>query len=84
MRLEFKKGNNNCILINDSYSTDIDSLSIALHFLQQQAKGLSKTVILSDFLQAGSDPELLYENILGQLQKHKIARFIGIGEKCNW
>ncbi len=81
MRLEFKKGNNNCILINDSYSTDIDSLSIALHFLQQQAKGLPKTVILSDFLQAGSDSQLLYQSILDQLQKHKIARFIGIGEK---
>ncbi|WP_114792290.1 bifunctional UDP-N-acetylmuramoyl-tripeptide:D-alanyl-D-alanine ligase/alanine racemase [Niabella yanshanensis] len=81
MRLEFKKGNNNCILINDSYSTDIDSLSIALHFLQQQAKGLQKTVILSDFLQTGGDTELLYRNILEQLQKHKIVRLIGIGEK---
>lgn len=81
MRLELKKGNNNCILINDSYSTDIDSLSIALHFLQQQAKGLQKTVILSDFLQTGSDNEILYQNILEQLQKHKILRFIGIGER---
>lgn len=81
MRLEFKKGNNNCILINDSYSNDIDSLSIALHFLEQQAKGLPKTVILSDFLQTGRAPEHLYQNILEQLQKHKIARFIGIGEQ---
>jgi len=81
MRLEFKKGNNNCILINDSYSADPDSLAIALHFLQQQAKGLSKTVILSDFSQAGAEPVYLYQGILEQLQKHKIARFIGIGEK---
>lgn len=81
MRLEFKKGINNCILINDSYSTDIDSLSIALHFLQQQAKGLQKTVILSDFSQTGSDAEQLYQSILEQLQKHKVARLIGIGEK---
>ncbi len=67
--------------INDSYSADPDSLAIALHFLQQQAKGLSKTVILSDFSQAGAEPVYLYQDILEQLQKHKIARFIGIGEK---
>jgi len=36
MRLELKQGNNNCSLINDSYSADITSLSIALDFLQQQ------------------------------------------------
>lgn len=81
MRLAFKKGNNNCILINDSYSADLDSLSIALHFLQQQAKGLQKTVILSDFLQAGSDPAHLYQSILDQLQHHKISRLIGVGKK---
>ncbi|MCH5596691.1 alanine racemase [Niabella ginsengisoli] len=80
MRLEFKKGINNSIIINDSYSADIDSLSIALHFLQQQAKGFTKTVLLSDFVQAGRSNSL-YENILEQLQKHKINRFIGVGEQ---
>ena len=79
MRLEFKKGINNCIVINDSYSADIDSLAIALDFLNQQAKGLSKTVILSDFLQGGSDPADLYSHILEMLHKHHISRFIGIG-----
>lgn len=81
MRLEFKKGINNCIIINDSYSADIDSLSIALDFLKQQAKGLQKTVILSDFLQGGSDTIALYSNILEKLQKHGISRLIGIGEQ---
>src|SRR5690606_21515250 len=77
MRLEFKKGQHNCIIINDSYSADTDSLSIALHFLQQQAKELKKTVILSDFAQTGDMK--LYQEIFEQLQKHNITRFIGIG-----
>ncbi|GAB3413279.1 bifunctional UDP-N-acetylmuramoyl-tripeptide:D-alanyl-D-alanine ligase/alanine racemase [Niabella aquatica] len=81
MRLEFKKGVNNCIIINDSYSADTDSLAIALDFLKQQAKGLKKTVILSDFLQSGESMTHLYSNILEQLQKHNISRFIGIGEQ---
>ncbi len=81
MRLEFKKGINNCLIINDSYSADADSLSIALDFLKQQAKGLQKTVILSDFLQDGRDKISLYNDILEQLEKHGISRFIGIGEQ---
>jgi alanine racemase len=33
MRLQLKEANNNCIVINDSYSNDIDSLKIALNLL---------------------------------------------------
>ncbi len=36
MRLELKKGINNCTIINDSYNSDLVSLSIALDFLNQQ------------------------------------------------
>ena len=35
MRMEMKEGINNCSLINDIYNSDIDSLAIALDFLQQ-------------------------------------------------
>jgi len=79
MRLEFKKGINNCIIINDSYSADTDSLSIALDFLQQQSRGFNKTAILSDFLQTGKNVEEVYCTILSQIEKHKIKRLIGIG-----
>ncbi|WP_346236422.1 bifunctional UDP-N-acetylmuramoyl-tripeptide:D-alanyl-D-alanine ligase/alanine racemase [Niabella insulamsoli] len=83
MRLVFKKGINNCIVINDSYNADTDSLSIALHFLQQQARNTKKTVIISDFLQSGDAGEKLYQNILDQLQKHKISQLIGIGPQMS-
>jgi len=48
MRLETKKGINNCQLINDTYNSDINSLNIALDFLQSQrgSKTLKTTVIL--------------------------------------
>jgi len=81
MRLEMKKGINNCIIINDSYSADINSLNIALNFLHQQSGTLRKTVILSDFLQSGTADKILYEQIAHSLKQQKIDRLIGIGEK---
>ena len=80
MRLELKKGINQCILINDSYSADVNSLQIALDFLAQQSHGASKTVILSDLLQSGKDDQHLYGSILDALYKRGVGRLIGIGE----
>ena len=80
MRLELKKGINHCTIINDSYSADLDSLEIALNFLDQQTNNSKKTVILSDFLQSASDDGNLYPFIIETLKKHRITRLIGIGE----
>jgi Alr-MurF fusion protein len=79
MRLEFRKGINQCTLINDSYSADLSSLQIALNFLQQQAAGTKKTVILSDFLQTGYTNEALYKEIAELLARHHVNKVIGIG-----
>jgi len=79
MRLELKKGVNHCSIINDSYSADLSSLIIALNFLDQQAGGSKRTVILSDFLQTGHSDENLYKEIAKLLQAHKIDKVIGIG-----
>ena len=53
MRLELKQGINNCSVINDSYNADINSLTIALDFLQQQQQHKKRTLVLSDILQSG-------------------------------
>ncbi len=79
MRLELMKGINQCSLINDSYSADLDSLAIALNFLDQQNTSLRRTVILSDFLQTGLQDEKLYAEISALLASHRIARVIGVG-----
>jgi UDP-N-acetylmuramyl pentapeptide synthase len=63
MRLELKEGINNCSVINDSYSADITSLSIALDFLQQQQQHPKRTVIISDILQSGKNNQALYEEV---------------------
>ncbi len=71
MRLELKEGINNCSIINDSYSADINSLSIALDFLQQQKQHPKHTVILSDILQSGKNETDLYKEISLLLRQKK-------------
>jgi Alr-MurF fusion protein len=80
MRLELKEGINNCSIINDSYNSDLGSLSIALDFLNQQKQHPKKTLILSDILQSGKNEESLYKEVAENLHKKGISRLIGIGE----
>ncbi|MEP7376927.1 MAG: bifunctional UDP-N-acetylmuramoyl-tripeptide:D-alanyl-D-alanine ligase/alanine racemase [Chitinophagaceae bacterium] len=80
MRLELKKGINHCMIINDSYSADLNSLEIALNFLDQQRGYSKKTIILSDVLQTARKDEQLYSYIIERLRKHQVSRLIGIGE----
>lgn len=79
MRLELKEAINHCSLINDSYNSDVNSLVIALDFLQQQQHHSKRTVILSDILQTGKDKEELFREISGLLESRRIDRIIGIG-----
>lgn len=81
MRLELKQGINNCSVINDSYSADITSLSIALDFLQQQQQHPKRTVIISDILQSGKINKQLYDEVANILQQKNINRLIGIGSE---
>jgi Alr-MurF fusion protein len=83
MRLELKKGINNCSVINDSYSADLSSLHIALSFLHNQSAGSKKAVILSDFLQSGLAEDELYRQIAVSLLQHEVNTVIGIGEKIS-
>jgi alanine racemase len=79
MRLEVKNGINNCSIIDDSYSSDFQSLKIALDFLESQKKNASKTVILSDIFQSGFSNEELYSKVAQLITDNKINRVIGIG-----
>ena len=80
MRLKVKNGINNCSLIDDSYSSDFQSLKIALDFLESQKQHQKKTVILSDIFQSGLSNEVLYSKVAELIISNKISRFIGIGE----
>ncbi|MEO7977916.1 bifunctional UDP-N-acetylmuramoyl-tripeptide:D-alanyl-D-alanine ligase/alanine racemase [Flavobacterium sp.] len=80
MRLEVKNGINNCSIIDDSYSSDFQSLKIALDFLESQKKNASKTVILSDIFQSGFSNEELYSKVAQLIVDNKVNRVIGIGK----
>lgn len=87
MRLEMKKGINGCTIINDSYNSDTASLINALDFIGQQSNSRKKkcTVIISDILQSGENPEILYREIADYIQMRHIDRIIGIGpEICRF
>jgi alanine racemase len=79
MRLEMKEGINHCSIINDSYNSDVNSLNIAIDFLNQQNQHKNKTVILSDILQSGQNDDDLYEEIAQMLENKGVNKIIGIG-----
>lgn len=81
MRMEIKQGINQCIIINDSYNSDINSLSIALDTLDQQASQgfMPKTLILSDIYFSSKSDEELYREVAQLIKLRSIERFIGIG-----
>ena len=80
LRLQAKKGINNCLVIDDSYSFDYQSLKIALDFFEQQKLHDKKTIILSDIFTDGLAVETLYDQVKQLLSKNKIERIITIGE----
>lgn len=79
MRLDMKRGINNCTLINDSYNSDLNSLSIAINFLKSQNQHKKKTLILSDILQSGQEEAELYAEVAALVKQFEIDRLIGIG-----
>ena len=85
MRLEIKQGVNGCQLINDTYNSDINSLSVALDFQHSRIAGkdLKSTVILSDILQSGVLPKTLYAKVAELLFRKNVNRIIGVGKNIS-
>ena len=88
MRLEVKEGQHGCVVINDSYNSDINSLDIALDFMQRRRSlpaassyrgGNGNTLILSDIQQSGMTQEELYHEVNDLCLKRGIDKLIGIG-----
>jgi alanine racemase len=81
MRLNVREGIRNCIIINDAYNSDFNSLETALNFMKSRLadKPLGTTLILSDILQSGALPKSLYKRVAELVKRKKIERMIGIG-----
>lgn len=83
LRLEIKNAIHNSLVINDYYNSDLDSLKIALNFLQQQNRRQYKVVVISDIEQSGVPDNLLYKEISGLIISNKVDFFIGIGKRIS-
>ena len=93
MRLEVKEGQRGSVLINDSYNSDVNSLDIALDFMNRRdnssprvgevKRGLNKTLILSDIFQSGFSSGDLYAQVSELAVKRGITKFIGIGPELS-
>jgi len=80
MRLELKEAKGNSLLINDAYSSDLDSLKIALDFLHQQSGNAKKVAILSDLDETGISKAELFPKLMRLLDSYEIEQVVGIGE----
>ena len=85
MRLEVKEGQQGCTLINDSYNSDVNSLDIALDFMNRRPdhKGRKRTLILSDIFQSGMAADILYRDVSMLCEKRGVEKFIGIGPQLS-
>ncbi len=79
MRMEMKAAANGCTLINDAYSSDLESLRIAMDAAQNQRKNQSMSLILSDMHQTGLASDALYKKIADLVVSKGFDRVIGIG-----
>lgn len=82
MRLEVKEGRHGCLLINDSYNSDINSLDIALDFMarrQQPTTIAHRTLIISDIYQSGRAATELYREVNDLCVERGVDKLIGIG-----
>ncbi|MDR1436501.1 MAG: bifunctional UDP-N-acetylmuramoyl-tripeptide:D-alanyl-D-alanine ligase/alanine racemase [Candidatus Symbiothrix sp.] len=81
MRLDVSKGVHNNTLINDTYNSDINSLSIALDFMSRRSSDhqLKRVLILSDILQSGMVPAAFYRKVAGLVSQKQVEQIIGIG-----
>lgn len=79
MRMELKYGANSCTIIDDTYSADLESLKIALQFLDEQPSIKDRTLVLSEFMQTGISEEDFVKNIIGLAQTYSIKKLVGVG-----
>lgn len=80
-RLDVIEGVNNCLLINDAYTSDYNSLAPAIDFMSRRTtNNRTSTLILSDVLHESFSDNVLYKKIAELIANKQISRFIGIGK----
>ena len=80
MRLEIIEAIGDSLLINDSYSLDINSLTIALDHLNHINNHPHKALVISDFVQTGLPDEQLYRQVASLVRMKGVDRIVCVGE----
>ena len=83
IRLEVKNAVYQSVLINDFYNSDMDSVRIALAFLDQQHRREKKILIISDIEQSGRSDEELYKELSMLVSRYQIQLMVGIGKRVS-
>ncbi len=80
MRLELMKASGNCLLINDSYNSDLTSLQNALEFAIQQKHNRSLTLLLSAFDEQRNKDEF-YTELQQLIQYYPVDKIYFVGDQ---
>ncbi|WP_417592340.1 bifunctional UDP-N-acetylmuramoyl-tripeptide:D-alanyl-D-alanine ligase/alanine racemase [Owenweeksia hongkongensis] len=80
MRLQMKAGSNGNIIINDAYNSDMESLRVALHYLENQAGNRRKVLIISELQQSGLASEELFSRMAEVINRFELDEIIAIGK----
>ena len=85
MRMQLKRAINQSYVLNDSYSNDKVSLSLALQFLKEQAGNQPIVAILSDIVESGEPLDQLYNHITQQLANAGVKVLYAVGpQMCSY
>jgi alanine racemase len=79
MRMQMLEGVHDSTLINDAYSNDVASLGVALDHLVRMSGERRRVVVLTDILESGETPELLYERVGRMLKQAKVEQVFAVG-----
>lgn len=79
MRMEQLEGINGCVIINDSYNSDLLSVQIAFEHLARNNSRRAKCMILSDIFQTGLPQDELAVKIAEMVEQYQPDHFVGIG-----
>lgn len=83
MRMQLRKAINQSYLLNDSYSNDKISLSLALQFLKEQANQQPIIAIVSDIVESGETEEQLYQDVANMLANSGVKTLYAVGPQIS-
>lgn len=82
--LEFRKGINNCTLIDDTWNTNSKSIESALDVLSNISKGRKSIAVLGDIEELGDLSESEHKKIGFFIKEFKINQLITIGSQSKF